>query len=340
MADVVCHRRTSGVIPATSAVRSWSASRNVAAVRVLVLPTVALLLTVTVLGGCASGAERPAEPGFRLSATLEQARIDESRGMLSVAMRNDGPATVHVERLQLVTPSLETLPPATVDTTVSPTPRIDLRIPYGEARCAGDTVPEARPAHVIAWVRPAGDAGREGKGGAGGGGDTGDAGGPAAVHEIRLPLPHPNTLLQRLVTLDCGARLVRRAADIGFGPTWRRDGTTVRGTIVVTRRVEGGTITLHDVAGSVILQLTVPGADERPLAVLPPAERRAELPVRISATRCEAHALAESKKTFVFPFWAAVDGLEPQYLVFDVSPEARALLDKLIADTCHTGAAP
>ncbi|SDR11720.1 hypothetical protein [Thermostaphylospora chromogena] len=273
--------------------------------------TFALVLTLTV--GCTAAA--PSAPPHHLTARLEQARIDETRNVLSIAVTNPGPTTPHIHRLQLVAPPLETLAPTTVDTTIPLTPRIDLRVPYGPARCDGRTIPRARPAHAVAWIRHNG-----------------------TTTPVRLPLPHPDPLLQRIVTGQCGQAIVSAAADVAFASRWTsttRDGhPALHGHIRIRRKRPGPTVTLHDIRGSVILQLR-PRVTGTPVATLRPQDDRLRIPVRIIATRCDAHALAESKKTFVLPYWVSIDGGRPHYLEFTVSPALRTRLQSLIARTCR-----
>lgn len=56
------------------------------------------------------------------------------------------------------------------------------------------------------------------------------------------------------------------------------------------------------------------------------------LPVTVRASRCDPHAFAESKKTFVFAAWIQVDGRE-QYVEFQPDPAWRATLQALF-DAC------
>ncbi|MCG5212483.1 hypothetical protein [Streptosporangium sp. KLBMP 9127] len=277
-------------------------------------PALRLAVCLLMIGGTAACSAEPPSPAPSaapaLSVTLEQARIDETKHVLSVAMRNDGPGSVHVERLQLVAPPLRTLPPAPVDTEVKPTPRVDLRLEYGRASCAGDAIPEPGPAHVLAWIREAG-----------------------GTRRIRLPLPHPSTLLRRLVRLDCGAEVVLRTAEVRLGTRWRREGDALRGTVVIERRAPGA-VTLQDLGGSVIFNLTPVGRRKPPLAVLDPGRTRLVVPVRFKAVHCTPHALAEAKKPYGFTHWTGLADLEPQFIPFEVTPEMRALLDDLVTDTC------
>ncbi len=272
------------------------------------------VLSGALLAACSTAAETAPEtssgPAPTISATLEQARIDETKHMLSIAVRNSGPGSVHVERVQLVAPPLPALPPAPVDTEVKPPLRVDLRIPYGKADCRGDAIPVPGPAHVLAWLRE-----------------------PGGTRQVRLPLPHPNPLLTRLVRLDCGAALVHRAADVRLGTEWKRAGDALHGTVTMERRAPGA-VTLHDVGGSVIFDLKPTGRTEPPIAVLEPGRDRLEVPVRLLASHCTPHAMAEAKRPYGFTHWVTLPGLAPQYLLFEVTPAMRALLDELVEDTC------
>ncbi|MDF5755967.1 hypothetical protein [Spongiactinospora sp. TRM90649] len=264
---------------------------------------------LTAQGGETNGG-RPVPP---LTATLQQARIDEAKHVLSVAVRNPGPEPVHIERIQLVAPPLPVLPPEPVDTLVRTTPRVDLRIPYGTATCEGATaVPVPGPAHALAWIREAGGA-----------------------RQIRLPLPHPDPLLTRLVRLDCGASLVRRSVDVRLGERWTREGDALTGVVVVERKGAAGEVTLQDIAGSVVFGLAPAKADGKPLAILAAGRARVDVPVRFTAPNCSAHTLADAKKPYAFPAWVGITGLEPQYLEFAVTPDLRQRLDLLVRETCR-----
>ncbi|MFD0660085.1 hypothetical protein [Thermocatellispora tengchongensis] len=83
-----------------------------------------------------------------------------------------------------------------------------------------------------------------------------------------------------------------------------------------------------------ILQLRPLKAEGTPVAVLEDGQDRVDVPVQFTAFGCDPHALAESKKTFVFPHWVGVGDLEPHYLSFPLSPELREELQDLIDDTC------
>ncbi|RBQ20395.1 hypothetical protein DP939_11450 [Spongiactinospora rosea] len=271
----------------------------------------ALTCAVTACAGPAAAPEPapPVPPG--LTVSLRQMRVDELKHVLSVAVGNPGPAPVHIERIQLIAPPLATLPPEPVDTRIGTTPRVDLRIPYGAPRCTGDAPPTPGPAHVLAWIEQAG-----------------------GTRQVRLPLPHPDPLVTRLVGLECGAQAVRAAADVRLGARWTRRGDALAGDVVMRRKTPGVTVTLHDVGGSVIFGLSPAGPAKKPLAVLGPDRDELTVPVRFTAPNCSAHAMADAKKPYTFPFWAGLPGLERRYLEFEVTPDLRRSLDRLLRETC------
>ena len=60
------------------------------------------------------------------------------------------------------------------------------------------------------------------------------------------------------------------------------------------------------------------------------------MPVTFTASRCDPHAFAESKKTFVFGVWLTIDGGPEKYL--EIGPDA-ALKAALQSAFDHCGEA-
>jgi hypothetical protein len=54
--------------------------------------------------------------------------------------------------------------------------------------------------------------------------------------------------------------------------------------------------------------------------------------VAVAASRCDAHAVADSKKTFLLPLWLRVGAAEEQYLEVEVTGRGRRLLTDVISD--------
>ena len=62
-----------------------------------------------------------------------------------------------------------------------------------------------------------------------------------------------------------------------------------------------------------------------------------ELPMVITATRCDGHALAESKRSYIVAFFTAVGGGEPHLTTVTAEPPLQRQLDRLALDTCRPG---
>lgn len=58
------------------------------------------------------------------------------------------------------------------------------------------------------------------------------------------------------------------------------------------------------------------------------------MPLAVTATRCDPHALTESKTTFVFPAYAAVSGAEPALVQVTATGASRRALQTLLDGTC------
>ncbi|GAA2281456.1 hypothetical protein GCM10010149_27300 [Nonomuraea roseoviolacea subsp. roseoviolacea] len=231
-----------------------------------------------------------------MSVSLAQWRSDEPAHAIEVAVRNTTDTPVHFADVQLISPSFKTLPPESKDSTIGRTERTDLRIPYGEANCSPQGLPEVRPATVAARVRV----------------------GSEPLRRVVFPVPHPDPLLARLLREECSAFLVKQAADIAFGPDWKRDGDLMRGTLVLTRR-GAGRVAVGSVDGTTHYIVT-PARRAKPLVVLEAGAARAEAPIALSPGRCDPHAFAEAKKAFLFPVRASVDGGEERVVI--VQPPA------------------
>jgi hypothetical protein len=237
--------------------------------------------------------------------SLIQLRSDEPTHTLQVAVANDSDTEVHIADVQLVTDSLETLPPEPVDSTLGRTPRTDLKIPYGAAQCLPDRIPEVQPVSVIAHV------------------GVGDG----ELREVTYDLPHPDPLLAKLVEAECAAHIVAQTAELTFGDVWTPAGDAMRGTLLLTRGGGDDPVridTLGDTSHFTMESLT--GTD--PVAVLEAGAATAEIPVEIGPSRCDAHAFAEAKKAFIFPITLTVGADEPRRITYiPPKPVQETLLD-------------
>ncbi|KAA9379973.1 hypothetical protein F5972_10155 [Microbispora cellulosiformans] len=270
------------------------------------------LFTLAACGGQATESPTP-PPG--VSVSLNQWRSDEAAHELEVSVRNDGDTPVRFVDVQLVTGSFATLPPTRVDSTLGRTPRTDLRIPYGEARCDPATIPPVRPATVVATVQ-AGE-------------------GPARRAEF--PVRHPDPLLAGLVKAECGAYLLRRAADVTFGDTWTRAGRTLRGVLLVTRRQGAEPVTIDELGATTHYAVRPLSGRSRPVAVLEPGTPRLEIPVEVTPARCDWHAFAEAKKAYLFPVYGTVGTGERRYLIATPPAPVQQTFLSYAKDVCGVG---
>jgi hypothetical protein len=257
------------------------------------MATVAVLTAVT---ACGAEASPPEGPPAGVSVSLAQWRSGEVSRELVVAVRNTGTVPVFFSELRLVTESFAPLPARRVDTSLGRTPRTDLKIPYGEARCAGDRIPQVRPAEVVALLRV----------------------GEEPLRTVRFPVPHPDPLLARLVAADCGAFVLRRSAEVRFADSWTEEKTgkdrVLRGTLTVARVRGSEPITIDRLEGTTHYNLRPSSGRQRPVAVLEGGAERLEIPVEVTPLRCDAHAFADAKKAHLFGVAGAVGSGEPHHL--------------------------
>lgn len=262
------------------------------------------------LVGCA--AEQAPVPPPPLTAEVKQYRRDIAARILSVAVTNPGDRAVVVRRLDLVAGGYADGPPAEVEVEVPAGRRVDVRVPYGPARCAG-----ARPSGADAALLGVRDADGAAARRAPGAAARQRPAGPAARPGVRRPgaagcRRHP--AVPAVVASRRGAaRRTRPRAALG-----RRAGDGRRA---------GRQRPVHRATGD-------PGDPARTLAA---DVATLELPLRITATRCDGHALAESKRSYVMTFYVALDGGEPQLISSTADEPLQRQLDRLALDTCRPG---
>ncbi|WP_284328248.1 hypothetical protein [Demequina litorisediminis] len=120
-----------------------------------------------------------------------------------------------------------------------------------------------------------------------------------------------DTALAEINAEECAMKVATDAAQPGFATSpdlWTLDGDALSTVVTLTRGSSDAAATLTLLRGNVIFSLE-PAQDAVPVT-LEPAQASATVPVTIRASRCDAHAFAESKKTYVFPAWIEVDGEE------------------------------
>lgn len=288
--------------------------------RVLLAVVAAPVLLAAALTGCSSG--EPAEQPVKVRVALTQGRVDEVRRTVQVAMNNDGPAQITVVRVEVRAPSFKGVGPVPVD---APLPvgglRVDVPVPYGTGVCDGVEIkPRSAPSQVALGVRT-----EDGR-----------------IHDVLLPLPDPDPMLDKLLAIDCRQAYLDRRVSLSFGPWSRPSGGRVTGSVILRRAGFPGTVTLREFAGSILLQVRPTPLLERtpkPYGVLKPGVDELRIPILVDGDRCTPHVLAEIKKPYVFPAFVVLDGGEPLYTELRVTDADQAAFRPVI-DACAARRTP
>jgi hypothetical protein len=256
-----------------------------------------------------------------LSATLEQYREDEIQGLISVKTSNKSTSDVEFHDLRLEWAGLADTDPLVRSTTVSPGVTYDIRVVQGDAVC-GDppSADGAPPADAAVAV----------------GNASIDGADPVLV---AMPVEDPQAILPKVYRRSCQDQRLTWAADLRFGDRWTPSTTAsgdpaVLGTIELDRRGSDEPLTVTEINGSVLLRISAV-SPSAPVAVLEPGQESASIPIQIEQSgNCAAHALAESKKTFIIPMGFAVGDDEPTSYVITFDDPTKELLNDMINESC------
>lgn len=313
--------RRVGWLAATLVALALTACRESAPARVAATPaaspvaTAASAATPAALAGAAiesASSGDPAPPA--LSATVLQYRRDQALGIVQVKVSNDGEVPVRIDEIRLDAPGFAALEPSRPAAELDPGRRVDLPLAYGEIHCDDGGATAGEDVAVAL--------------------DVGAAGGPATA--LRLPLPRVD-VLDRVGTAECDRRALGLLATVAFGTGWELDETgadpVLRGTVGLRRGAGDDPLVLADV-GSSVLFVILPVGGAPPVVALDPGTASMEAPIEVTAPRCDAHAVAESKRSFVFPVWVGVDGAAPTPTTIAVDDASRARLDELLRASC------
>lgn len=273
-------------------------------------------LLVALLTGCVDpgvdageapspGAPSPTASGS-LVAGLETPRYLSDGRRLEIILRNDTNEVVRIQTLRLESKSFQRLDPTVRPVEVPPGTRVDVPIPYGAAVCGHEQADASVELELVGEAQP-----------------------------LVLPITSAGEV-QGLYDEQCRQEQVAEAAYVGYGQDWSTvdtpSGPAVQGTLTIRRRESDQRIAIDAVASNVIFLVTPLGRTREPLVVLEPGQTEASVGVRIRASRCEPHAVAESKKTFRFPMWVAVGDEEAQFLEVAIDGRGRELLQENVDD--------
>ena len=242
-----------------------------------------------------------------LQARLVPYRDDVLRSVLSVQLRSRVP--VDVQQVRLETGAFEpgTAPGAGVRLT--PGAPVDVRVPYGPARCPGDPAATA----VVTVGRPDG---------------------PGWM--VRLPVADAAPVLRRLQAAACAEREVRRQVAIDVSGFASRPAPGVlAGTLRVRRSTGSDPVRVTAVERSTLLAPTA-GPAGGPVLTLAAGAAQAEVPVVVRPARCDRHALAESKRSTVFRVFVAVGEARPVLVLVEPPETDRDALVAFVVEACRT----
>ncbi|PZS32464.1 MAG: hypothetical protein DLM59_08160 [Pseudonocardiales bacterium] len=254
------------------------------------------LLPAVLLAACSSSATGVPPP--KLTAGVQQDRVDATNRQISIPLINQGNSTVTVENVQLVAPQFTTVPGSRAQDDLTPGLRLNFPINFGTARCG------APPAgHPVVRVRVR-----------------------TIDHRSRVstvPVTDPDGLLDRLRRSDCQQQSLLKAVSVDYGPVIRRPGLpghpVLHGSLIVRRKAAKGSLTVVETRGSVLFDLLSGTTDaavapRSPVAVLSPAADVLTVPVLMSIPRCDPHVLIEAKKVFFFSIGLRIGSDPEQFL--------------------------
>lgn len=259
----------------------------------------------------------PSVTGMR--ATAVRLRTDVAVGaQFQTRITNTGSTAFTVLAVSLDSPGFERLPFAGRPATFNPGATIDLPTRYGAPRCgsAGTVDPLFS---ALQMQRPDG-----------------------TIEEIRVPLEAPDDIVDRIHREECHALALAAAVGVSLDGDFSLgevDGKpVVHATITLSRGTSTEEIALVEIRGSVVSYVELAG-DSDPAPSMAAGENVLVVPIviTITARTCDPHVLSETKQPFLFPFYLAFDGGQPQYGVLDVSPEQEDALWDYIQTTCGIG---
>lgn len=267
-------------------------------------------LLAALVAGCGTDAPAPAEP-VALTADVVETRAARSQAKVSAALANAGTAPVEVERLRLRSAAFEEVPATERAVTVPPGGRSGrFFLPYGPPVCDQDT-----SAVLLVTVRT-----------------------PDGARDVEVPVTDTEPGLGRLHQLACAAEEVTEQARLGFGERWQRveqDGEQLLRTTLRLDRRGTQEVAVTRLDGNVVFSLAA-AASSSPLLVLPEGQASAELPVEVRASRCDPHALTESKRELLLSFASfarVADGPEAA-VQLRVPPAGEAAVLQLMQAVC------
>jgi hypothetical protein len=272
-----------------------------------------LLAAVTAVGACSPG------PSPSLSAELTQYRRDQPLLRVQVKLSNEGDTDLVVESLRLAARGFAPLPHTETDATLRPGVDVDLPVPHGAVDCEVAVPAGITDGTAVARVRV----------------------GDGEAQEVRVPLPSKGQVLALVRRRECDRQALEEAVDLSFSDAWPEevaaDGRPVlRPTLVLRRRGGEEPVRVTEAGGHVLFTVTPRSGDAAPaLMALERGASEVELPLDVVTTRCDGHALAESKRTPLFLFYVAVGTSEPRALAVAAPAAVHGRLSEFATRSCR-----
>ncbi len=255
------------------------------------------------------------EPQVRLHASLVQQRTDEGTNVIDVRLTNAGKAPVRVEKVHITWEGITGSAKSGTGTDYDPGRIIDIKTTFGTTVCGADAPDDVRVEVTLSDARI-----------------------------ITLPVDRSGAdLLRRLFDRDCALRAIAAVADIELSATFSsapRGTDRLLGSVDVTRTAESRNgdrreLTVVEVAGSILFDLTYDGDEKLPLR-LRPDDDSLTIPVALGVgNRCDAHALAESRATFLFGVYARVGDGPPQRVIVTPDDTVKRQASAMITRGCN-----
>jgi hypothetical protein len=286
----------------------------------------ATALLTTCLAACSAGspaadpsatptAPNPSSVEQSLQATSGYGRHAAVRAKADLRLVNRGTSEIRLARLQVRHPLFEQVAPAERRTVLPPDGDVHLvPVPLGQPRCDRD---DPTGASLVVGVQM-----------------------PDGIVDAAVPLVDREPGLVRAHRLACAILAVEGRVTIELRTDGSRIHTPAGQGLVMQlhlQRKDVGAVRVTELLGSILF--SVAGTPPVPVVELSPDADSAEAEVVLLASRCDQHALIESKTSFTFPLFAAVDGGEPARLSTTASGAARDALQSLLDDSCGATAA-
>jgi len=272
------------------------------------------LALLLLAAGCGSDADAPpsaaqADSAPAISAFSVYGRHSAVRGKVDLRLANSGPDVVQVERFQVRSPLFTEVPPYDRRSTlVADGAERIVPVPFGSPRC---DVQAGAGAVLALFVR------------------DGDQ-----LREVTVPLVDREPGLVRAHRTACAKEAVAGTARVELTGPWTRDPTRRRHLLGRLRlaRAAPGRLAVGEVGSNILFSVRT--ASRRPLLVLEDGVREATADLVLRATRCDQHALIESKTSFTFPVSATLGDREPAALQVTADEQGTVALQQLLDDTC------